>query len=253
MYRRFRDCFSNVVLAVAIVALVAALGGTALATGRLSGAEKALIKKEVKKYAVAGPQGEAGANGKDGAQGPKGEPGEVGPQGPTGRQGRPGPPGEFGACSEEEPECALPFGSTVTGNWSVSAPAGGSSVIHMPINLPVQIEPDLEYTPNTHIVWIGTEIESQSERVSKNGNPYLTADCPGTPADPKARPGYLCVYGKELSNFQDFVYKQPEFPWGTRTPDLSGGAVLTWKIQNSSEAAFAKGSWAYTAEVPEEE
>jgi len=248
MYRRFHDRFGTVGLVVAIVALVAAIGGTALAAGGLSSAEKKLIKKEVKKYAKAGPQGlpgPAGTNGKDGAPGPKGAPGEAGPQGPA---GAPGPEGQAGVCTEENTECVLPSGATETGNWSYSTLGGIEEEGFMSISLPLQAEPELD---SDRIKFNGLAVESAAERDAHGGEPWDTTHCPGTPADPEAMPGYLCVYASRVENLGEFERKQPQFPWGNATADFNSGVILTWWTHesrfNGAAPGYALGSWAYTA------
>jgi hypothetical protein len=102
--RAIREPFGTAGLIVAMVALVAALGGTALAAkGALTGKQKKEVTAIAKKFAgqpgpagPAGAQGPAGANGKDGANGSNGAPGEKGDQGVPGVQGIQGEGGEPG-------------------------------------------------------------------------------------------------------------------------------------------------------------
>ncbi len=61
--------------------------------------------------------------------------------------------------------------------------------------------------------------------------------CPGTPAEPKAEPGYLCIYAN-LS--EDVAYLN------TLTV-TSGGAVSEYKGVAGSLDHAAYGSWAVTA------
>lgn len=260
MYRRFHNRFGTAGLVVAIVALVAAVGGTALAAGGLSSAEKKLIKKEVKKYAKAGPQGPqglpgtAGANGKDGAPGAKGAPGEAGPQGPAGPAGpagAPGPDGEAGVCSEENTECVLPSGATMTGIYSFIDDDTGDGtefferehVAQISYPLKVEFAPDSE-----HRIWVGQESESQ--RIENGKPPFDTVHCPGTAQDPAALPGYLCVYDGGGYNFGVGGEKQPELPVGVgrqQNMDLHSGLVLSF-LSEKPEVVLDSGSWAYTAE-----
>jgi hypothetical protein len=103
--RAIREPFGTAGLIVACVALIAALGGTALAAkGALTGKQKKEVEKIAKKYAgkpgapgATGPQGPAGANGKDGAQGDKGAQGEKGAPGEKGEKGAKGDTGSAGA------------------------------------------------------------------------------------------------------------------------------------------------------------
>ena len=237
MVSRIHNKLGTAGFVVAIVALVAALSGAAIAANNgLTGKQKKEVTKIAKKY--------AGKNGKNGAPGPAGAPGAKGPAGATGPAGTPGQDGEDGMCSEGNPTCKAPVGSTLTGNWSFSSPGG--SVGYTSISLPLQAEPELEFTPGSKIVWVGTPIESEEERETNGGEPYDTTHCPGTPEEPEALPGYMCIYGKELFNLHDFAFKQPKFPWGSETVDLNSGVILSWELSNSSIIAFARGSWAYT-------
>ena len=85
--RAIREPFGTAGLIVACVALIAALGGTALAAkGALTGKQKKEVEKIAKKFA-----GKPGANGAPGAQGPTGASGK---DGVAGSNGAPGAPGE---------------------------------------------------------------------------------------------------------------------------------------------------------------
>jgi Collagen triple helix repeat (20 copies) len=254
MYRRFHDRFGTAGLVVAIVALVAAIGGTALAAGGLSAAEKSLIKKEVKKYAKAGPAGApgaAGANGKAGASGLQGKPGPEGPEGLPGPEGPPGPAGEgeAGVCSAQNTECALPSGATVTGNWAFSTPGGAENAGYTAISLPLQAEPAID---DAHMVVNGLEVESNAQREASIGQSWDTTHCPGTTENPEALPGYFCLYEAEVVNLLNFGLKQPAFePTAFYTADRNSGVIVKWVAEypaNESNPSRARGSWAYTAE-----
>src|SRR3954469_5627200 len=99
LYRRFNDRFGTAGVVLGVIALILALGGTALAAkGALTGKQKKEVEKIAKKYAgkpgapgaqgPAGPQGPAGANGKDGAKGDKGDSGTNGTNGTEGTDGK---------------------------------------------------------------------------------------------------------------------------------------------------------------------
>jgi hypothetical protein len=110
MLQRFRQRFGTAGLIVAALALVLALGGTALAaSGALSGKQKKEVEKIAKKFAgkpgAPGAQGPPGANGKDGANGEKGAKGDQGIQGIPGQDGQPGesPVGLAFTGAEETP------------------------------------------------------------------------------------------------------------------------------------------------------
>ena len=154
--RAIREPFGTAGLVVACVALIAALGGTALAAAKLNSTQKKEVEKIAKKYAgkpgapgaqgPAGPQGPAGANGKDGTNGTNGTNGESvtlsaatgcgaaagtkltvgssseevcnGKEGDEGEPGEPGEPGPEGSPWTDKG--VLPSGATETGVWAFS-------------------------------------------------------------------------------------------------------------------------------------
>lgn len=83
--RGIREPFGTAGLVVACVALIAALGGTALAAAKLNSTQKKEVKKIAMKYA--GKPGAPGATGPAGPQGPAGPKGDAGSQGATGANG----------------------------------------------------------------------------------------------------------------------------------------------------------------------
>jgi len=250
MISRIHDRLGTAGFVVAVVALIAALSGVAIAAGGLSKSQekqvKKIVKKEIKKHP--GPEGKQGPKGDTGAAGAPGAPGAPGK---PGAPGAPGAPGEPGVCSISQPECVLAPGATETGDWSFTAPSGGG-IGFSTISLPLQANPALTFTGGGETIqWVAPEIESDTERAEHGGEPYDTTHCPGSTAEPKALPGFLCIYGKEAFNIHQFELEQPIKPWGEPTADLNSGVTLQWEIKNSEVMAFAFGSWAYTA--PEEE
>jgi hypothetical protein len=122
-------------LVVAIVALMAALGGTAVARAVITGKDIAKdsitsrhvrngslqyddlapsMRKAMKPATTAGPQGPQGPQGPEGPRGEQGQQGQQGPQGPAGKDGW--------SCKDAsgnvKPEC--------TGSSSQSPPAGNT-------------------------------------------------------------------------------------------------------------------------------
>jgi hypothetical protein len=193
---------------IAVIALIAALGGTAIASGGLSGAEKTLIKKEsekaAKKFAKAGPQGAPGApgakgvdgtngtNGKDGAAGTDGKsvevlsgaPGCGTPGGSTVQvKGEPGTAQEVCNGDEGSPWTAggvLPPEKTETGLIGGRGVSAGFIQISFPIPLPAALD-----ASHVKVVNVGDSVP---------------AECAGgTVANPKAAPGYLCAYNSAFS------------------------------------------------------
>jgi hypothetical protein len=120
--RAIREPFGTAGLVIACVALVAALGGTALAAkGALTGKQKKEVEKIAKKFAgkpgapgaagPAGPQGTAGAKGDAGDKGEKGEKGDAGSPGSPGPKGDAGANGESPSAVELDPvSCGAPGG-----------------------------------------------------------------------------------------------------------------------------------------------
>ncbi len=101
---------------IAIVALVVALSGTAVAASRYIITSTSQIKPSVLHAlregagvkgttAIAGPQGPAGATGAQGPAGAAGAQGVPGPTGPAGAQGLPGTPGDARAYAVVRPPC----------------------------------------------------------------------------------------------------------------------------------------------------
>lgn len=83
---RFHDRFGTAGVVIAVIALVAALGGTAIAAGGLTPKQKKEVTKIAKKYA--GKPGAPGANGTAGAKGDAGAAGTNGTNGTDGANGK---------------------------------------------------------------------------------------------------------------------------------------------------------------------
>jgi hypothetical protein len=117
---RIRETLPTPAFVVAIIALVFAMAGGAVAASKITGkdiARNAVTGKHVKdrsltpkdfRGSVRGPRGLTGPAGPAGAQGPKGlagARGPIGPQGPAGGQPGPqGPQGEQGPAGEQGPQ-----------------------------------------------------------------------------------------------------------------------------------------------------
>ena len=243
-------------LVVAVVALVAAVTGTALAAGGLTAQQENQVVKIAKKYAGpkgpkgpkgdTGPQGPAGANGSNGAPGAAGPAGatgasgKTGPTGPTGSTGLTGATGKTGPTGPTGPSGVtktLPAEQTETGVWG-TGPLTSSGFHYFPISFPIP----LSEAPNPVIV--------PATKASEPG-------CPGrggttVSAIPQAEPGNLCVYVMTLEEAsvesvwipkysEEFEEYEPAH--GT----TSTGTLLRIKCEPSCNAL---GTWAVTA--PEE-
>jgi Collagen triple helix repeat (20 copies) len=203
MYSLFKNRF-GVPGVIAVIALVfAMIGGAYAASG--GGSEGNAAASAVKKgprgprgprgpQGPAGPQGSQGPVGPAGAPGLKGAAGATGPTGATGAKGlngSAGPKGATGATgapgAEGSPWTAggtLPSGATEVGMW-VTPPVTEEGIVFVPLGVSIPLgEPVPNKIENLHYLLPGEE------------NP----NCPGTPTDPKAKTGHLCVYAEESEN-----------------------------------------------------
>lgn len=241
---------------IAIVALIAALGGGAYAaSGGFTAKQKKVIRKIAKSVAKPGPQGPAGAPGAQGLPGAQGAKGDNGTNGTNGTNGAPGAPGESVsiiplaadngsgncedggakfvngtgqafACTAEGggagggyPE-TLPSGRTEAGMWEVQGEDGlGSEFLSLThISFPLPVEP----APTERVLI--TESSSQEEKDK----------CPGTDAEPEATPGVLCLYLSGSFSESVTLKLAAIQPFGARL--FFGPTDEAW------------GSWAVTAE-----
>ena len=195
----------------ATLALVFAMSGGALAASHYLITSTKQIKPSVLSSlkGKAGPAGPAGANGTNGANGTPGGPGEKGPQGGPGSNGSPGTsvtgvPATAGECpsggekytsaSGSVPVCngttgftkTLPPEATETGIWSYQGP-GTENVLLLPISFPIPLEKGIE----------GGHVEVITENAE--GGPHCDK---GQANEPKAAPGYLCIYVGQLQEFE---------------------------------------------------
>lgn len=213
MISRIHNKLGTAGFVVAIVALIAALGGAAIAAApKLNSTQKKEVKKiaqtEAKKIVPA--VGPPGATGATGVAGPKGDTGATGQEGPEGEEGPPGANGknvvigaptpaeclEGGATVQVEGSPAtkkavckgepwtaggtLPPGETLTGIIG-----GGVNFTASEVKEPQQISFNLPLTaaPTVNLI-------------QKNGtaNPGSLENCPGNVNAPAADPGNLCVW-----------------------------------------------------------
>ncbi|MEX0973409.1 MAG: hypothetical protein WDZ46_09170 [Solirubrobacterales bacterium] len=253
MLSRLRRHFGTAGLMVAVVALVAALGGSAIAetatdSGKRNNRAKkkgnnaglnAKQKKQVriisvamaKRFATAGPQGPQGVPGLPGPAGPKGDKGDAGA---PGLQGPTGPEGSAGATGPAGPEGGFDFGTlpseaTLTGSWSADA-----NGIFSAISFAVPLAEELG--------------ASAVKYVPAEGSEPLCTGVGGTSEEPAAAPGALCVYETINSAASPPAIVQS----GTLDPETFikvgadvSGAVLVFAGSSPPEGAF--GTWAVTA------
>lgn len=222
-------------MAVAIAALVVALGGTAVA------ATKVIITKssQVKNGSLRGvdlKNGSVGANkltaaavaslrGRDGAPG---VPGLVGAQGEPGVQGPAGPAGPAGPLLD-----TLPSGRTQAGvfslRWRQSTPATvDTGVAAVTYQLPLAASMPFA---NVHILDVDL------------GD--TDASCPGTPAAPAAAAGHLCIWLTNRTPGPSVGVSSPQDPSNASGVGTLGFSML---MSTSSDGAYnLVGVWAVTA------
>jgi hypothetical protein len=273
LYRRFHDRFGTVGVILGMIAMVVALGGSAIAAGGLSQPEKKLIKKEAKKwgkkYATAGPQGPAGAPGANGLPGAPGADGQNGSNGSDGTNGTNGTNGTSanataytGAeCEEASGEggvkvtsaspdayvCngkdgedgqtgfteTLPTGKTETGTWAL----GDTS----PLVVIVPGFVENRVTPVSFPIPLAGASEftyvGRTEAVPPECENDDHAGTAGV-ANPEADPGWMCVFTSGSSVIPDNPNAVGSFEgWKT-------GAMLS---KNASLSGTFFGTWAVTA------
>lgn len=224
MLKRIHNKLGPAGLVVAVVALVAAVGGTAFAAGGLNATQKKEVKKIAKKFAgKPGPKGDPGSPGAQGSKGDQGPKGDAGPKGDTGERG---PRGEIGPAGPTE--TILPPGETEIGTWSYFG--NGQEFAYPSISFPLRVEPA---PVGPFLVEPGKE----------GGSEAIVEGCPGTDEDPEADPGHFCVYA---TNFLGNAF---HFLAGQIKPDPSAGAVLEFFME-PGELNAGWGTWAVTAAAP---
>lgn len=232
---------------VAIVALVAALGGGAYAAQQgLNGKQKKEVKNIAKKFAgkqgpagpqgLPGPAGAPGAKGDTGAAGPEGPPGEEGPigkTGPAGKDGADGADGEDGACSNADPDCTMPSKSTLSGHWGVAIPAGEGNYAQAPISFVLAYPAS---APTFHYV---TAKAAEEETAP--------AECSGSATAPTAAAGHLCVYESGIYALAELPTSQFEAGFTAGLAELDSHGMRIWLKGVASFTSYNGGTWAVTA------
>jgi hypothetical protein len=180
-----------------------------------------------------------------------------GKNGTPGAAGAAGAPGEAGMCSEAKPECKLGSGATLTGVWS--AAGGEKDTALASISLPVHVSPaptalyrDGAYAP----LFVGRTLEDGKSSDYFGPNPAINNQlqleedaeafeeaCPGTSDEPKAAPGFLCIYRSTGIG----ILNSPSTPLTNQALSEAAnefGVVVPFEI--NSEKASIRGSWAVT-------
>lgn len=262
MFSRLHKQFGTAGLIVAVVALIAALSGVALAAAGLNGKQKKEVKAIAKRFQGTGPagaQGPAGLPGPAGpvgSVGPKGDPGSPGSTGATGPTGAAGPTGATGPTGPLQPT------RTETGSWAFGEIVKGEgealpALVRVPISFTLPLTEALsggigctanppEDTCQVH--YINLAGEEQLNLFGGTGtaiDPSVAGACLGSPAEPTATPGDLCIYTTEISNakasnFSIFQSGAAEFGAST------AGANVAFSFIGNGASGY--GTWAVTAE-----
>jgi collagen type I alpha len=233
MLRRINQKLGTAGFIIAIVALVAALGGGAYAaSGALTGKQKKEVEKIAKKYAgKPGPAGTTGPAGSPGAKGDAGATGATGVAGVAGLAGAAGAPGAAGKNGLTGFTETLPGEKTETGAWVVgNTPAGDHEPARAAISFSIPLASAL---PAGKVHYI------------KSGEPAPTGCTGGTASEPTAEPGNLCVYETRT---QFLVLSGIANPT-SETEAAGSGATGAMIVFNGEEEGLAFGTWAVTAEV----
>ena len=167
------------------------------------------------------PTGVAGPAGPPGSQGPVGAPGTNGQNGTNGSNGTNGAPGQTGPFPD-----TLPTGKTIRGTWALAGTASGADF--------------------TSISWVWPLATAPAVVLAPAGGPN-PAGCSGTPAEPTADEGYLCVYvGVQSLNasFANLTFANPASGIGAAARQ---GIVLSSNGTGGTGTSWSTyGSWAVT-------
>jgi hypothetical protein len=275
MLHRFRDRFGTAGIVIAVIALIAALGGTALAAGgALTGKQKKEVEKIAKKYAgkpgAPGVAGTNGTNGKDGAEGRQGPEGKAGTNGTEGKAGTNGTNGAPGKSPEELATLAPGEEGCAAGGVLYGIPGGEESSIcngvkgvkgdtGEPWAAGGTLPPGAKETGTWFFT--GTNADTGGIRIAlsfpiplaspldeEHVHYFSDVDfgtfCEQQGGDPKPKPGNLCVYLTESVSGTVFtgIFKNIE---EEEKGSLRTGAVLRFAAPTG--AAVGGGSFAVTA------
>jgi hypothetical protein len=211
---------------IGLLALFIALGGTSYAVTSLPansvGTKQvingSLLAIDFKKGQLPqGPKGDPGQQGAPGNSGANGAPGARGPAGP------PGPPGQPGFSG------TLPSGVTLRGTFGIQI---GSADALIPVTTDISFGAALAAPPAASLLPLGSP---------------STPACPGTPANPTAAPGNLCVYESTHLNIGAEGLADPSVT-GVQPGQASAfGALIFVRAQSGGARMQSAGTWAVTA------
>ena len=250
---------------ISVIALVFAMFGGAYAASNSSGGGKATASAKAKQ----GPRGKTGKTGPPGAQGPAGPAGAKGDAGAAGSNGANGAPGAPGTSvkNEAEPKGAnckeggtklVGTATTYACNGEKGAPGAPGEPWAVGNELPseametgvwrfVANEDEYQYVPISFPIPLSGQAAEEITVVSLKVEPEPNPNCPGSAAEPKANPGFLCVYAAGFeSNFfgnPNFVFKASD----TEEEGVSTSGALLYFEGASAGTRRSTGSFAITA------
>jgi hypothetical protein len=210
-------------MVVALIALVAATTGSAVAASLITSAQiknGTIQTKDISKKALKALKGKQGARGATGAPGAAGPAGPAGAQGPQGAQGAKGIQGDRG--TDFSPNATLPSGASLTGTWGVGSGANGYASDSVDFRMPLASVPSAHY------------IATPGEQ---------TTDCSGPG---HAGAGHLCVYESGGSGSMVFssIYHHES---GPVTNGSGKNGFVLYLQSGGTQNNYASGSWTVTA------
>ncbi len=277
MFSRIHNKLGSAGLIVAVIALVAAVAGTAFAAAKLNPTQKKEVDKIAKKWATkipgpAGPKGDPGAKGDTGAagapgkDGANGKDGSIGPAGPTGPAGPKGDEGEKGEKGEPwVPDGTLPIGATETGGFATISRNTGFAITAITFNIPLEAELDAAHVQANGVGYPSADETICNEKSEPQKASCLAAlatakaNCPGTGANPDAASGFLCTYTMAKENLFEIeiegapfirgkasIQKLASFEFEQEVGANVSGASLFFTVGESSQPTKVSGSFAVT-------
>lgn len=264
MFHRFHDRFGTAGVVIGVIALIAALGGSALAAGGLTKPQEKQVTKIAKKYA--GKPGAAGAPGAPGASGTNGTNGKDGAPGANGKDGAPGAPGTNGTNGVSVTGVPEPAGANCTNGGTKYTSASGVNYVCNGANgqtgftetLPVgETETGtfafsglkteafpFYWVPISFAIPLSAGLEASEVHYSTEAG--FATTCTGSAEAPTAPSGHLCIYQTFAFNANAFGVFKPD-PLLEEAGTFPSGAAIAYQIPTSPPtAAFALGTWAVT-------
>jgi hypothetical protein len=188
-------------------------------------------------------RGPAGAAGPAGLQGPAGPAGPAGPTGPAGATGARGPTGAAGPAGPRGLSALdeLPSGETIHGVVGGDFHAYDGSASDFGVDVTFPIPAPLGVSDDDVFVnvdsWQGSA--GQTAPTTTDTDPV---GCDGTPEDPTAGPGEVCIYVSGA----DHAFNVAGYSVLFGTGASPYGFKLKWDASQPGDT-FVDATWAYTA------